>query len=260
MKRIAAVMGWPVEHSKSPAMMNAAFAATGIDAEMIRVGVPPDQFAAKLAALRSLPMLGASVTLPHKLAAHDRCDELTPAARAIGAVNCLALDRGKLIGHNTDAPGFVDAASAAGIVLANANVILLGAGGAARAVAHGCREAGAHVTVVARTPKTVTWTAAHAWSSLAALFPSAKLIIDCTSAGLDRSRDEELALTLPLGLLARDATVATLVYSRTILLERASEQGHSTLDGRAMLVHQGARAFTIWTGVPAPIDVMTAAI
>ncbi|HEX7703249.1 MAG TPA: hypothetical protein VF403_21065, partial [Kofleriaceae bacterium] len=89
---------------------------------------------------------------------------------------------------------------------------------------------------------------------------SAKLIIDCTSAGLDRSRDEELALTLPLGLLARDATVATLVYSRTILLERASEQGHSTLDGRAMLVHQGARAFTIWTGVPAPIDVMTAAI
>ena len=121
-------MGWPVEHSKSPAMMNAAFAATGIDAEMIRVGVPPDQFAAKLAALRALPMLGASITIPHKLAAHDRCDELTPAARAIGAVNCLALADGKLIGHNTDAPGFVDAASAAGITLANANTILLGAG------------------------------------------------------------------------------------------------------------------------------------
>lgn len=260
MKRIAAVIGWPVEHSKSPTMMNAAFAATGIDAEMIRVAVPPAQFTAKLAALRALPMLGASVTIPHKLAAHDRCDELTPAARAIGAVNCLALDGGKLIGHNTDAPGFVDAASAAGIVLADANVLLLGAGGAARAVAYGCREAGAHVTVVARSPETVTWTVAQPWSSLAAVFPAAKLLIDCTSAGLDRSRDEELALTLPLGLLARDATVATLVYTRTILLERASEQGHATLDGRAMLVHQGARAFTIWTGAPAPVDVMAAAL
>ena len=203
MKRIAVVLGWPVDHSKSPAMMNAAFAATGIDAEMIKVGVPPEQFAAKLAVLRALPMLGASVTIPHKLAAHDRCDELSPAARAIGAVNCLALDGDRLVGHNTDAPGFVDAATAAGIVLANARVILLGAGGAARAVAYGCREAGAHVEVAARTPETVAWTTAQPWSALVTLFADCDLVVDCTSAGLDRSRDAELATTLPLGERAR---------------------------------------------------------
>jgi shikimate dehydrogenase len=140
-------------------------------------------------------------------------------------------------------------------------VILLGAGGAARAVAYGCREAGAHVEVAARAPEAVAWTTARPWSALATLFADCDLVVDCTSAGLDRSRDAELATTLPLGALASRAWVATLVYGpRTILMERASERGHSTLDGRAMLVHQGARAFEIWTGVSAPIDVMTAAL
>ena len=257
MKSIAVVMGWPVEHSKSPAMMNAAFAATGLDAEMIRVGVPPEQFAAKLAVLRALPMLGASITIPHKLSALDRCDELSPAAREIGAVNCLELRNGKLIGHNTDAPGFVDAALAAGVTLSGAHVILLGAGGAARAVAYGCREAGARVDVAARTPNAAS---THEWNQLSSLFTTADLVVDCTSAGLDRSRDLELALTLPLGVLRPEARVATLVYATTNLLERAEQRGHSTFDGTAMLVHQGARAFTIWTGLAAPIDVMRAAL
>ncbi|HEY0251277.1 MAG TPA: hypothetical protein VGC41_07100, partial [Kofleriaceae bacterium] len=149
--RTAVVLGWPIEHSKSPQIMNAAFSATGISAEMIRVGVPPEQFAAKLAELRALPMLGASVTIPHKLAAHDLADELSPAARAIGAVNCLELRDGTLIGHNTDAPGFVDA-----LPRKPHRVVLLGAGGAARAVAYGCKELGAEVAVVARTPASCT--------------------------------------------------------------------------------------------------------
>ncbi|HET9989902.1 MAG TPA: shikimate dehydrogenase, partial [Kofleriaceae bacterium] len=252
--RTAAVIGWPIEHSKSPAMLNAAFAATGIDAEMIKVGVPPEHFAAKLTELRALPMLGASVTTPHKLAAHDLCDELSPAARAIGAVNCLQLVGLRLVGHNTDAPGFVDAVTAAGIELAGARVVVLGAGGAARAVAYGCSEAGALVDIVARTPANVAWTAAHPWSSLAGLFGRAQLVVDCTSSGL-----ADGALDVPLDALASSATVATLVYhARTDLLERASERGHSTLDGGAMLLHQGARAFTLWTGGPAPLDAMAA--
>ncbi len=257
----AFVLGWPVAHSKSPAMLNAAFAATGIDAEMHKLAVPPEGLAAKLAELRSLPMLGASVTVPHKLAAHDLCDELTPAARAIGAVNCIAVAGTRLVGHNTDAPGFVDAVTAAGQRLAGQRVVLLGAGGAARAVAYGCREAGADVAVAARRPAHVTWTRAHAWSELASMFASAALVVDCTSAGLDRARDAELVATLPLDALAPAARVATLVYhATTILLERAAARGHSTLDGRAMLVHQGARAFTLWTGVAAPLDAMTAAL
>ena len=250
------MIGWPVEHSKSPAMMNAAFAATGIAAEMIKVGVPPEQFAVKLAELRALPMLGASVTTPHKLAAHDRCDELAPAARAIGAVNCLQLIGVKLVGHNTDAPGFVDAVTAAGIALAGARVVLLGAGGAARAVAYGCREAGADVEIAARTPANVAWTNAAPWTALAGLFARAQLVVDCTSSGLGDD-----ALDIPLDALDRAATVATLVYhARTDLLERASDRGHSILDGSAMLLHQGARAFTLWTGVPAPLDAMAAAL
>jgi len=257
----AAVLGWPVEHSKSPAMMNAAFAACGIAAEMIRIAVPPEGFAQTIAELRARPMLGASVTVPHKLAAHALCDELSPAATAIGAVNCLALEGDLLVGHNTDAPGFVDAALAAGMHLGNSRVVLLGAGGAARAVAYGCREAGAQVEVVARTPESVSWIRARPWNALEALFTATDLVVDCTSAGLDRERDAELVASLPLEGLAHRAWVATLVYhAKTIFIERAQALGHSTLDGRAMLVHQGARAFTLWTGVAAPLDVMAAAL
>jgi shikimate dehydrogenase len=257
--RLAAVLGWPIAHSKSPAMLGAAFAATGIDAEMVAMGTPPEQLAATIDGLRKLPMLGASVTLPHKLATHALCDELSPGARAIGAVNCLALDRERLVGHNTDASGFVDAASAEGIDLATARVVLLGAGGAARAVAYGAAEAGAIVDVVARSA--CAWFAARPWSELGAALARADLLVDCTPAGLDAAGDAAFAAAIPLDALPKHARVATLVYHRrTSLLERASALGHATLDGRAMLVHQAARAFTIWTARAAPVEIMTRAL
>ncbi|MFT3695176.1 MAG: shikimate dehydrogenase [Kofleriaceae bacterium] len=248
--KTAVVLGWPIEHSKSPQIMNAAFAACGIDAEMIRVGVPPDQFAAKLGELRVLPMLGASVTIPHKLAAHDLADELSPAARQIGAVNCLELRDGRLIGHNTDAPGFVDA-----LPRSPKRVVLIGAGGAARAVAYGCTQIGARVDVVARTPAKISWITAHAFDALPAVLNGADLVVDCTSAGLTNAD-----LDVPITLIPHDAIVATLVYSSTKWLQRAAERGYSTLDGKMMLVHQAARAFKIWTSHDAPLDVMTASI
>ena len=256
MSSLAAVVGWPIAHSKSPAMLNAAFAATQLDAEMIAMGAPPEQFAATVQGLRELPMLGASITLPHKLAAHALCDELSPAARAIGAVNCLTLERGRLIGHNTDASGFVDAVN---MPLASARVVLLGAGGAARAVAYAAADAGAHVDVIARSP--CAWFAAQPWSELATAIAGADLLVDCTPAGLDEAGDAVFASQIPLHALPRSATVATLVYHRaTALLERARALGHATLDGRAMLVHQAARAFAIWTGRAAPVAVMTRAL
>ena len=113
--RVAAVIGWPVEHSRSPQMFEAAFAAAGLDAVMIPIGVPPDGFAQVIGALRAMRALGACVTLPHKLAAAALCDELTGAARAIGAVNCLHLAGDRLVGHNTDCHGFTDALAAAGL-------------------------------------------------------------------------------------------------------------------------------------------------
>src|SRR5690348_6110374 len=115
MTRIAAVIGWPVEHARSPAIVNAAFTATGIDAHMIAVAAPPARLAAEIQALRAGDMLGASVTLPHKIAAAALCDALDPDARQIGAVNCLALHHARQIGHNTDAAGFCDALVAAGV-------------------------------------------------------------------------------------------------------------------------------------------------
>lgn len=260
--RIAAVVGWPVEHSRSPQMLNAAFAISGVDAVMIPIGAPPERFAQVIAGLRAMNALGASVTVPHKLAAVALCDQVTPAARDIGAVNCLHVDDGRLVGHNTDAPGFVDGLVAAGFTKPDAQIVLLGAGGAARAVAYGLRDRGT-TTVIARRPAAVPWTRAIEWTEahLRAAFAKADLVVDCTPAGLSTDDERALVDALPIDELRTQAWVSTLIYHRqTMLLERAKERGHSTVDGRAMLVHQGARAFSIWTKAPAPIDAMTRAL
>ena len=257
--RKAAVIGWPVEHSKSPVMMNAAFAAAGIDAEMVALGVPPGELAHAINELRTTAMLGASITIPHKIHAHQLCHDRDAAAVATGAVNCLELRGEHIIGHNTDAAGFVDALRGAGFEPRGTRVVILGSGGAARAVAHGVNAEGAHYEVFSRSP--ATWTPPRTLAELGPAFAQADLVVDCTPTGLDPALDAELVAILPLAVLARHAWVATLIYNRrTLLLERASQAGHSTLDGRALLVHQGARAFTIWTGKPAPIEIMTRAL
>jgi len=245
--RQAVVIGWPIAHSKSPPMITAALAAMGIDAFMSALAVPPEGLADALAVFRDQDALGASVTIPHKEAVLPLVDEIAFDARAIGAANCLQFTGGKIIAHNTDAGGFADS-----LGFTPHRAVILGAGGAARAVAYGLRKA--HVDVVARRP--ASWTASHAWSELPDLLASADLLVDCTSAGLG---DEDLEV--PIERLPSGATVATLIYHRkTRLLERAAALGYSTLDGRGMLVHQGARALTIWTGLPAPIDVMSRAL
>lgn len=261
--RVAAVIGWPVEHSRSPQMFEAAFAEAGLDAVMIPIGVPPESFAQVVGALRAMHAFGACVTLPHKLAAAALCDELSEAAHAIGAVNCLKFDGSRLVGHNTDCHGFTDALTSAGFDAPGKRCVILGAGGAARSVAYGLRaaEAGA-VDVIARRPQRVAWTAARPWTTvdLRSTFSRADLVVDATPVGLEDSDTASLD-ALPLDALRKDAWVATLVYHRrTILLERASERGHSTLDGRGMLVHQGARAFAHWTGMLPPIQVMRRAL
>ncbi|HUS32731.1 MAG TPA: shikimate dehydrogenase [Kofleriaceae bacterium] len=259
--RVAAVLGWPVEHSRSPAMLNAAFAVDQIDAVLIPIGVPPDGLKSVVAALRAMNVLGASVTLPHKVAVAGLCDELSPEARAIGAVNCLQFTEGRLVGHNTDCDGFVDGLVAAGFELRGKRAIVLGAGGAARAVAHGLRG-GRALEVVARRPAEVVWAKAWPWTDeqLRDCFSRADLVVDCTSASLGDD-DAVFADALPLDALPAHAWVTSLIYNRKPkLLERASERGHSTLDGKPMLVHQGARAFHIWTGLPAPVDVMARAL
>lgn len=260
--RVAAVLGWPIEHSRSPAVLNAAFAADEIDAVLVPIGIPPEGLATVVAALRAMRALGASVTIPHKLAVADLCDELSTEARAIGAVNCLQFVDGRLVGHNTDCDGFLDGLVAAGFDLRGKRTVLLGAGGAARAVAYGLRG-GRAIEVVARRPAEVGWAQAWPWTvdHLRDCFARADLVVDCTSAGLAEATDLPFADSLPLDALAPGAWVTTLVYHRqTELLQRAAARGHSILDGRAMLVHQGARAYTLWTGMPAPVEVMAHAL
>jgi shikimate dehydrogenase len=257
--RVAAVIGWPVEHSRSPQMFAAAFAAAGLDAVMVPIGVPPESFEQVLGALRAMRALGASVTLPHKLAAATLCDELSPAAQEIGAVNCIRFEAGRMFGHNTDCHAFTDALIAAGCAPEGKRCLILGAGGAARAVAYGLRlaDAGA-LDVIARRPQRVSWTTARPWTpaSLRECFARAELVVDATPIGL-ADGDDDAVDQLPLDALRPGAWVTTLVYHRrVILLERASALGHSILDGRGMLVHQGARAFALWTGAVPPIEAM----
>jgi shikimate dehydrogenase len=265
--RIAAVIGWPVEHSRSPQMFEAAFAASATDAVMIPIGVPPESLPTIVAALRAMRALGASVTVPHKLAAVALCDELSPDAHAIGAVNCLRLYGDHVMGHNTDCHGFTDGLVAAGFDPGGKRCVILGAGGAARAVAYGLRSAGAGIIdVIARRPQRVAWTTAKPWTSveLRSSFARADLLIDATPMGLAEEGDATIAATvetLPLGDLRASAWVSSLVYHRqTLLLQRAAGRGHSIVDGRGMLVHQGARAFAFWTGAAPPIQAMQRAL
>jgi shikimate dehydrogenase len=256
----AYVLGWPIAHSRSPAMHDAAFAALGIAARMLPLAVEPGQLGEVVARLRAEPMLGASVTVPHKLAVAALCDDLAAEARAIGAVNCLHLDGARLVGHNTDAAGFLDGLVDAGFDVRGKRALLLGAGGSARAVAYALRGAGA-LEVIARRPGEVAWARAWPWTDeqLRECFARADLVVDCTPAGLDPATDAAFTAGLPLVQLPPSAWVGTLVYHRrTALLDAAA--GRPTFDGRAMLVHQAARAFELWTGRPAPIEVMSRAL
>ena len=283
--KVAAVIGWPVEHSRSPQMFEAAFAEAGIDAVMVPIGVPPEAFAQVVGALRAMRAYGACVTVPHKLAAAGLCDELSAAARTIGAVNCLHFVGNRLVGHNTDCHGFTDGLVAVGFEPEGKRCVILGAGGAARAIAYGLRIANAAaIDVIARRPQRVAWTTARPWTTvdLRSSFSRADLVIDATTMGLaetDTSAESSIAshgfagarstsagsaesiAALPLDALRKGALVSTLVYHhRTLLLERAKELGYSTVDGRGMLVHQGARAFAIWAGMLPPIQAMQRAL
>ncbi|HUS66905.1 MAG TPA: shikimate dehydrogenase [Kofleriaceae bacterium] len=261
--RVAAVVGWPIAHSRSPALHNAAFRALGIDAVFVALEVAPLDLPAALRGMAVMRFLGASVTVPHKEQAEEQCDELDPSARDAGAVNCVVFDRhAQLIGHNTDAPGFVDAlVEELGRSPAGARVVLLGAGGAARAVASGLRAAGAaEIDVVTRKPEERSWCKARRFTAaeLDAVLPRADLLVDCTSAGLSQAA---FPVPVPVERLPEGAAVATLVYGKpSALLDAARARGLATMDGAGMLVHQGARAFRLWTGRPAPLDAMWSAM
>jgi len=236
-------------------MMNAAFAELGLDWRYLRLPVAPDRFAEVVRALPRSGYFGANVTIPHKVAAHDLADELSPAAAAIGAVNTLTFEDGRIAGDNTDAGGLVEAL---GMSLRGVSVLVLGAGGTARAALWALREADADVSIWNRTPERAAELAAEFGVRHVAEPEPAGVLLNVTSLGM---RGEDLPAELGLGALEPDV-VADVVYGSqpTPLCRWAERRGARVVDGLEMLLRQGALSFERWTGRRAPLEAMRAAL
>jgi shikimate dehydrogenase len=277
------VLGWPVAHSRSPAMHTAALAAVGLgDWTYQRLPVPPSLFAETVRALGAAGFVGANVTIPHKHAALALADRASEAARAIGAANTLTFaGDGAIVADNTDAPGLI---AAMGRSPSGLRALVLGAGGSARAAVWALREAGAReVLVYNRTPARAQELARALGARAVPRPQAADVIVNCTSVGLERHASGPLRqpagparrsagavqrsasepdtlnqLALTLDLIGESSYVVDLVYREgtTPLVAAARERGVPTLDGLDLLVAQGALSFELWTGRPAPLDVM----
>lgn len=267
------VIGHPVEHSASPAMHNAALAATGLDYVYVAFNVPPERAAGVGDAMRALGIAGLNVTVPHKQAVMAGLDEIAGEARAIGAVNTIENRAGRLIGHNTDAYGIATSLRQdGGLERLPARVVLLGAGGAARAILYALLQAPEveEVWLLNRTTARAEGLAADLDRPAARVrvggldevgrVRDAGLLINATSVGLAPQADAS-----PVAdprVLHRGLVVYDTVYRprRTRLLAQAEAAGARAVGGLGMLLHQGARAFEIWTGAEAPVSAMRQAL
>lgn len=261
--KVAMVIGQPVEHSLSPAIHNAAFAALGLDWRYFALSVPAGEAASAIAAMRDLGLAGLSVTMPHKDAVIDLVDTCTPTATALGAVNCVHWRGADLVGENTDGAGFVDALRIdEGFDPAGCRAVVLGAGGAARAVIRALADAGAaDVAVVNRTVERAAVASALAGPAgrqavAEEAVPGADLVVNATSVGMGDG-----AVPFDPALLRSGQLVVDLVYEPplTPLLLAARERGLVAVNGVGMLIHQAAHAFRAWTGEDPPVEAMSAA-
>ena len=256
---LCGVLGYPVWHSRSPAIQNAAFRSAGLDWRYVALPVRPELFEETVRALPGSGYRGANVTIPHKLAALRLADTASPAAEAIGAANTLSFSDGSIEADNTDAGGLLDAIDRP---VTGLQVLVLGAGGAGRAAAWALREAGAaEVAVWNRTPERAASLARELGVSVVERPGRADVLVNATSVGLDPTLPEPEALAA-LGLLdaAPPPLVVDFVYTRegatTPVSAWAAGGGATVVDGLDVLVRQGARSFSLWTGLTAPLEAM----
>jgi len=256
-RTLLGVTGFPVAHSRSPAMHNAALAELGLDWLYVPLPLPPELFREAVRALPASGFRGVNVTVPHKIAAHELADEHTAAAAAIGAANTLTFRDGRIAADNTDAGGFLDALDAAP---AGLRALVLGAGGSARAVAYALRESGAaEISIWNRTAERAAALARELGVRHAERPAPVDLLVNCTSVGLDLDTSEQEAIeALALGPADVPATVVDLVYGRgpTPLARWAAAAGARVVDGLEVLVRQGARSLEAWTGREPPLEAM----
>ena len=272
---LVGVIGYPIEHSLSPPMHNAAFRALGMDWAYLAFRVEPMQVEAAIRAIVALGMAGVNVTIPHKEAAAVLVDEVDDVAQALGSVNTIHNVDGLLRGYSTDGPGFVRSVEETGVALSGKAAALIGAGGSARAVAYALAKAGVGaLTIAARRPHKAEEVAAmverQAKRAVAAVdlasdaareaVQAADVVVDTTSVGMYPNAD--VSPVLPPEWLRSGQLVCDLTYNPrdTVLLQAARSRGAATLDGTGMLVHQGAIAWGIWTGQKAPVEVMREAL
>lgn len=250
MSHLAAVIGWPVNRSLSPAIHNAAFTELGLDWSFAPIAIRPEALDEGMELLDTLGVEAASVTMPHKQSVIERCATLTERAQGLGAVNTLTRTPEGWEGHNTDADGFL--AFLAEEDLRPAKVLIVGAGGAAKAVARGLAEVGAEVVVTARRPEAAEEIANHELISTASWGKRVACDLVVQATPVKDGSLPEAYMSFPKGRIAVD-----LIYGvQTDFLKAAADSGAPAYDGLGMLVHQAALAFTRWTGREAPLQVM----
>jgi len=269
--KVWGVIGDPIEHSMSPAMHNAVFEKMGLDYWYVPFRVKREDLGKAIDGVRALNIRGLNVTIPHKVAVIPFLDELDPLAEKIGAVNTIVNDDGTLTGYNTDATGFLQALLERGIEPRGKNVVILGAGGASRAISFILAERGAHLVILNRLLE-LDWAEELAGrlsdifgegvkalklvkENLARALEKADILVHATSVGMSPNVDET---PVPPTLFKPALIVFDIVYNpiKTRLLREAEEAGAQTMSGIEMLVWQGASAFELWTGLKAPVELM----
>jgi shikimate dehydrogenase len=271
--RVCGVIGDPIEHSLSPAIQNAAFTHLKLDFVFLAFRVKPAELEDAVRGMRGLGIHGLNVTMPHKKAVTAFLDEMDPTAKFLCAVNTILNDNGRLRGFNTDGVGALNALQEDGIALSGKKVLLLGAGGAAKAIAFQLAKEVDELVLLNRTPEKATELAESLNQALGKEVMGAKLspktlqnnlqnsdiLVNATSVGMHPNASQS---PVSAEWLKPDLTVMDIVYNpvETKLAKDAKAAGARVVSGVEMLVHQGAASFEIWTGRPAPVPVMRNAV
>ncbi len=269
--RVCGVIGDPIEHTMSPAMHNAAFEEMGMDYRYVPFRVRREELGKAVEGMRALNVRGLNVTIPHKVSIIPFLDKLDIMVERVGAVNTIVNDNGVLTGYNTDATGFLQALLERGVEPEGKNVVILGAGGASRAISFILAEKGADLVILNRRLE-LDWAEELAQrisqafdrevralelseKNLATVLEGAEVLVNATSVGMS---PEAEATPVPARLLKPGLVVFDIVYNpvQTRLLREAEEAGASIISGLDMLVWQGALSFEKWTGRKAPVDLM----
>ncbi len=268
--KLTGVIGLPVDGNPTVAMQEAAFAANNLPWRYITMQVVPQDLQAALLGLRALNFSGINLTMPHKVAAVSYMDEIAPSAKIIGAINTVVIEESRMIGYNTDGQGFVNGMKEAGVSLAGKRLVVLGAGGAARAICVECALAGAaEILIINRDEKrgnavaklvqdnTPCVSSYIHWQGTASI-PDCDILINATSVGIaaDTDAPDICYSDIHKGMVVQDI----ITRERTLFMQKAEQMGAKAFSGLGMLVHQGAIGFKLWTGEDASLDAMYQAL